>query len=86
MEHLKATEVTDGHLVGEKGAKHIKSLCQMVKALHDNKLVFQDLQWLNVLIIEDGLTLVDFDWSGEQGTVHYPIDISLVIKWPTLGT
>jgi len=82
MEHLVGTEVTDDHLVGENGAKHIESLRRAVKTLHDEKLVFGDLRRPNILITKDGLRLVDFDWSGKQGIVRYPIDISSVIRWP----
>jgi hypothetical protein len=28
------------------------------------------------------LKLVDFDWSGKEGTVHYPAGISEAIEWP----
>jgi len=82
MEHLNATEVTDDQLVGERGAEHIESLRRAVKALHDKELVFGDLRSPNILIAEDGLKLVDFDWTGKQGRVCYPVDISSKIPWP----
>ena len=83
MEHLgSATELSDNLSEVEGGAEHIERLRQAVRALHDRGLVFGDLREPNIMIAEDGLKLVDFDWSGNQGEVRYPVGISRQIKWP----
>ena len=80
MECLEAIEVIGNPLREE--AKYAESLRRAVLALHDKKLVFGDLREPNILITKDGLRLVDFDCSGEEGTVYYPVDISSGIQWP----
>ncbi|KAF9643961.1 hypothetical protein BDM02DRAFT_3272735 [Thelephora ganbajun] len=82
MEHLEATEVTGDILKGANGAKHVESLRKAVRALHNEGLVFGDLREPNILIAKDGIKLVDFDWSGKEGMVRYPADISEEILWP----
>lgn len=82
MEYLEVTGDTEDQLNSEKGTKHVESLRRAVRALHGKKLVFGDLREPNILITKDGLRLVDFDWSGEEGTVRYPAGISQDIEWP----
>jgi hypothetical protein len=82
MEHLEVIEVSDDPLGGEDGTKHMESLRRAARALHGEKLVFGDLREPNILITKDGLRLVDFDWSGKEGTVCYPAGISGEIPWP----
>jgi len=84
MECLKATEDTGEVLKSTRGSKHVESLRRAVRALHGAGLVFGDLREPNILITEGGVKLVDFDWSGKEGQVHYPIDIAprSKIPWP----
>ena len=83
MEHLgTATELSSSLSEIEGGARHIDQLRQAVRALHDRGLVFGDLREPNVMITKESLKLVDFDWSGRQGEVRYPVDISRRIEWP----
>ena len=79
MEYAKATKVTGEEL---KKPEHVQSLRTAVQALHGNGLVFGDLRGPNILIVEDGVRLVDFDWSGKEGVVRYPSHISMEIEWP----
>jgi hypothetical protein len=76
MEYLDDT----GDPLTEAG--HIESSRRAVRAQRDRKLVFGDLRGPNILTTKDGLKIVDFDWGGKEGTVHYPVDISGQIEWP----
>ena len=64
-------------------AAHIEQLRTAVDALHKGGYVHGDLRGPNLLIAEDGLKLVDFDWCGKQGEARYPADINIgaKIKW-----
>ncbi|KAH9887338.1 hypothetical protein C8Q73DRAFT_713661 [Cubamyces lactineus] len=55
----------------------VASLQNAVKTLHANGFVFGDLRNPNVLEVEDGVMLIDFDWCGKEGTARYPSDILL---------
>ena len=79
MELVEVMEATGEEL---KKPEHVRSLRTAVQALHGKGLVFGDLRGPNVLIVEDGVRLVDFDWSGEEGVVRYPSCISTKIEWP----
>ena len=79
MEYVEATQVTGEKL---KQTEHIESLRRAVQALHDKGLVFGDLRRPNILSAGDSVKIVDFDWSGEEGVVHYPSRISKEIAWP----
>ena len=49
-----------------------------IQTLHDANFVHGDLREPNVLITEDGdMKIIDFDWCGKEGEVHYPSDINL---------
>ena len=54
-----------------------------MEALHKEGYVHGDIRGPNLLIAEDGLKLVDFDWCGKRGEARYPADISIAagIKW-----
>ncbi|KAL4255883.1 hypothetical protein AB1N83_011384 [Pleurotus pulmonarius] len=61
----------------------VKTLRDAVKALHEHALVFGDLRDANVLVDTRGNPyLIDFDWSGAEGTVRYPLDLNTAgIDW-----
>ena len=64
---------------------HIASLRKAVTTLHDRGLVFGDLRGPNLLIVGNGVVLIDFDWCGKVGEARYPSDILLEhprIDWP----
>ncbi len=64
-------------------AEGVKTLRDAVKALHEHALVFGDLRDANVLVDTRGNPyLIDFDWSGGEGTVRYPLDLNTAgIDW-----
>ncbi|EPT01652.1 hypothetical protein FOMPIDRAFT_1015721 [Fomitopsis schrenkii] len=62
---------------------HIASLRAAVTKLHEHGLVFGDLRRPNVLLVEDRVVVVDFDWWGKAGEAQYPSDVLLSesINW-----
>ncbi|KAH9948020.1 hypothetical protein B0H21DRAFT_735808 [Amylocystis lapponica] len=73
MDYVEGEEVDD---VLTQPA-HIESLRRALTALHANDFVFGDLRAPNVLIVDDRVVLVDFDWCGKAGEARYPSDIAL---------
>ena len=50
--------------------------------LHESGFVFGDLRAPNIMISEDKPYLIDFDWSGREGEVRYPLHLSKNVDWP----
>lgn len=52
--------------------------------LHKMGLVFGDLRGPNIMFQRNTnrVLLIDFDWSGQAGVVHYPRHLSKQVKWP----
>ena len=48
-----------------------------MKLLHDNG----DLRPLNILIVNNSICVVDFDWAGVFGTARYPVELSKNCVW-----
>ena len=82
MEHIKVTTTDEDALKGERGAKYATRLREAVQLLHSKGFVFGDLRGPNILIEENGLKLVDFDWCGKCGEARYPVTVSVGIEWP----
>ncbi|KAI0084609.1 hypothetical protein BDY19DRAFT_1060168 [Irpex rosettiformis] len=83
MDYVEALEEVET-LCRYPGA--VQRLREAVKLLHEDGLVFGDLRKPNVLVTEDGesVMLVDFDWCGKEGEGRYPSDIDLdgyTISW-----
>jgi len=62
-------------------AYHLKdALEKIIAALDEKKYVHGDLRSNNIMIQTDGmdksvdLKVVDFDWAGKAGQVHYPAE------------
>ena len=53
-------------------------------ALHEENFVFGDLRGPNVMFNKETkrVFLIDFDWSGPEGTVRYPRHLSKQVDWP----
>jgi serine/threonine protein kinase len=54
---------------------------EIIKHLHRNGLVHGDVRDSNLLVRTDdevGCMLVDFDWAGKEGEVHYPINVNRI--------
>ena len=50
--------------------------------LHDNDLVFGDVGSANTMIIRNNdVKFVDFDWAGKAGVSRYPLLLSQQIQW-----
>ncbi|KIP01592.1 hypothetical protein PHLGIDRAFT_131192 [Phlebiopsis gigantea 11061_1 CR5-6] len=59
-------------------AAHAQALRTAMKALHAGGLVHGDLRRPNMLLKNaEELMVIDFDWSGREGKVRYPVDVSL---------
>ncbi|KAJ8694103.1 hypothetical protein PTI98_009036 [Pleurotus ostreatus] len=60
----------------------IQTLQNAVGALHARSYVFGDLRDGNILVDGQGNpNLIDFDWSGIEGNVFYPMNINERIGW-----
>ena len=50
-----------------------------------NDLVYDDLRLPNIIVREEGsqwrALLIDFDWAGPVGTVHYPSNLNMAAFW-----
>jgi len=53
--------------------KPAEPLRAAVKVMHDADYVHGDLRSPNVLVKDDQVYLVDFEWAGKAGAVTYPL-------------
>lgn len=63
----------------------ILAVRQAIQVLHSSDLVFGDLRTPNTLVPADGRSLallIDFDWSGKEGSVRYPVGLVEAHQWP----
>ncbi len=79
MEYIDGPEVD----LRSGNATHKAILKDAMDLLHDKGYVFGDLREPNLLLRENKLYLIDFDWCGKAGEVRYPLDICLdnVMGW-----
>lgn len=84
MECLEGNPIREGddELKRRGRATHVGQLRRALQKLHAEGFVFGDLREPNILITENDLKLVDFDWCGKQGEAFYPASISKDIRWP----
>lgn len=68
-------------LLGAVSEAAIGELRRAIDILHDNGFVHGDLRRPNVLIQNDQVKLIDFDWSGKEGEVKYPETMSMEHGW-----
>ena len=60
-----------------------KDVSRALELLHEAGMVFGDLRLPNILNLQDGhAMIVDFDWSGLDGQVCYPMGLNEEIEWP----
>jgi hypothetical protein len=53
--------------------KHMQGLVAQIDTLQRHKMLHGDLRLPNILFMNDGVVrLIDFDWSGIIGMVHFP--------------
>ena len=43
--------------------------------------VHGDLRPQNILVVNDSMRLLDFDWAGQQGEVRYPHELNTSCDW-----
>jgi len=60
-------------LVGHLNDRQYERVQEAIDLLHSNNIVFGDLRPSNVLVGDDTVMLVDFDWCGEAGKDCYPL-------------
>ena len=54
-----------------------------LEILHDKNYAFGDLRWQNVMIMRnEKVKLVDFDWAGKENETRYPLLASRAITGP----
>lgn len=56
---------------------------QVLNVLDQNNFVHGDLRAPNILVHFNKLFVIDFDWSGKEGEVYYPVDLNEELKWPS---
>ena len=47
-------------------------LTRLVESFHAAGYVHGDLRWPNILVADNRMMLIDFDWGGKEGEVFYP--------------
>jgi predicted Ser/Thr protein kinase len=57
--------------------KQEEKLTKCVDVLHEAGYVHGDLRWQNILVRNDDLFLLDFDWANKQGIATYPVNVNL---------
>lgn len=58
------------------------SLKRIIEVLHSEGYVFGDLRPPNIIVVPEGVKLVDFDWAGRVDAVKYPPRMSADLSWP----
>ena len=54
-----------------------------VKLMHEAGYVHGDLRPQNILVVkEDTVRIIDFDWADKEHTVKYPAELSMACNWP----
>lgn len=62
----------------------VDALTQIVKDMHSANFVHGDLRPQNILCSSNNtITILDFDWAGQDGVAKYPVDINPACKWPS---
>ena len=65
--------------LSQEGANKLRAA---LDKFQEHSFVHGDLRELNILIdAEGGPLLIDFDWSGKEGEVYYPVRLNMEIEW-----
>ena len=60
-----------------------ENLKNALECIHRNAYVHGDFRSPNILVNNDGeVKLIDFDWSGKEASVYYPVPLNDGIDWP----
>ena len=52
-----------------------------VALMQQNNYVHGDLRPQNIIITDNSVRILDFDWAGQEQTVRYPSALDITIKW-----
>ena len=58
-----------------------KLLLDASRCLEESGLVHGDIRAPNVLMVGDGIRILDFDWAGKAGEARYPVALSEGVQW-----
>ena len=53
------------------------SLRNAVRLMHENNYVHGNLQQHNILVVNDKVHILDFDWADTDGTAAYPPELNM---------
>ncbi|XP_065832145.1 uncharacterized protein [Oscarella lobularis] len=60
-----------------------ENLKNALECIHSNAYVHGDFRSPNILVNNDGeVKIIDFDWSGKEASVYYPVPLNDGIDWP----
>lgn len=61
----------------------VQDIAMAIQRLHENNIVHGDIRFPNVLVTKNlRVYLIDFEFSGEEGTATYPNDLDLgIFSW-----
>ena len=83
MEYIKGTTLCEAKKLLQVPLSVKDQIKEALKHLHNNGLIFGDLQPPNIIITDNGdVKLVDFDWAGIHGESQYPFLLSSALQWP----
>ena len=74
------SDTSDSLTLTDQGRKDVS---RALEVLHEAGLVFGDLRHPNILNLQNGhAMIIDFDWSGLDGEVFYPMGLNPELQWP----
>src|SRR5437016_6125807 len=62
--------------------KYKQQVERSLQVLHSAQFVHGDFRDSNILVTEDRVYVIDFDWSGIVGQTFYPYFMNHDIPWP----
>ena len=57
------------------------ALKDTVDKIHAQGYVHGDLRAQNILVVDDSIRILDFDWAGKEGEVRYPQELNTSCNW-----
>ena len=58
-----------------------KALEDVLCIMHGKGFVHGDLRPQNILVVNDTIRILDFDWAGREGVVRYPNELNISCNW-----
>jgi len=82
MEYLDAMTAKQANQLHQLLPKFFADVQEILNQLHENDFVFGDLWRINIMVMEnEQVKFIDFDWAGKAGESHYPLILSKEIGW-----